>query len=425
MTKYLFLFLLVFPFLSSKGQKSGKNPSNTDTLLLKNLMEAHRAQFGSLLADTQHLEIQILYTQINRDKMNKPHFTSFSYHLRPENYFYPASTVKLPLTALALEKIERLKKKGMDRNTPMFIGAVGPRQSPEKRDSSAENLVPSIAQFIKKIYLVSDNDAFNRLYEFLGPDSINGQLHKKGFPSARIIHRLSVGDDSLSARMLNPIDFVQNKDTLYHIPLRMAGPPSASPYIHTKKGLGYMVYHGKDSNLVHQPFDFTQKNGISLIDEQNMLKSILFPEKNGKGFHLNASDRDFLLHYMSMYPRESRFPTYPQDHYPDNYGKYILYGSELPVSIPPGIRIFNKIGQAYGYLIENAYVVDFNNHIEFLISAVINTNTDQIYNDDQYAYTTIGYPFFRNLGTYLLEMERARKKDYLPDLKEFTLRYPE
>ncbi len=52
--------------------------------------------------------------------------------------------------------------------------------------------------------------------------------------------------------------------------------------------------------------------------------------------------------------------------------------------IPDNLRIFNKVGEAYGYLIDNAYIVDFRNNVEFVLSAVIATNTDQVYNDNAY-----------------------------------------
>ena len=51
---------------------------------------------------------------------------------------------------------------------------------------------PTIAHYIKKILLVSDNDAFNRLYEFLGQEYINNTLHKMGYEDVQIIHRLEI-----------------------------------------------------------------------------------------------------------------------------------------------------------------------------------------------------------------------------------------
>jgi hypothetical protein len=63
--------------------------------------------------------------------------------------------------------------------------------------------------------------------------------------------------------------------------------------------------------------------------------------------------------------------------------------------IPKNIRIFNKVGDAYGYLIDNAYIVDFENKVEFMLAAVINVNTDGVYNDGVYAYDSLGFPFFK------------------------------
>ncbi|MFN8342771.1 MAG: hypothetical protein U0V64_13975 [Cyclobacteriaceae bacterium] len=85
--------------------------------------------------------------------------------------------------------------------------------------------------------------------------------------------------------------------------------------------------------------------------------------------------------------------------------------------------IFNKVGDAYGYLIDNAYVVDFDNQVEFLLSAVILCNEDGIYNDSQYEYEERGFPFMRELGQMVYRYERDRKRKYKPDLSAFRFDY--
>ena len=417
------LAFLNSPILGQKIHSSFTHPK-MDTLWIKNLFRAHKSEFGSILADTQKLEVQIIYTQINRDKNNHPHFKRFSYQLNPRNYFYPASTVKLPLTALALEAIQKLRDFGLRAGSHMHTDSAFRKEIRQYQDTSSINHEPSLAQYIREILLVSDNNAYNRLYEFLGPDYINKALHQKGFPSAQIIHRLEVGDDSIQARTLNPIQFLNRDDSLLKFPLRLNSKPQLGYFYNTLKGKGYFQYHGNDSLLVLKPFNFRGKNGISLEDEQNILMSIVFPGYSPTiGFQLTDENRKFLLKYMSMFPRESHHPYYPASKYPDNYGKYILYGSDSALQIPKSIRIFNKIGQAYGYLIDNAYVVDFSKKIEFIVSVVINTNIDQIYNDNKYAYSTLGYPFMRNLGKYLYESELKRKRTYIPNLEEFKMDY--
>ena len=82
-----------------------------DTIFLKNLIESHPELFNHVLNHPTHNEVQILYTQIDRDKNNVPHFKSYSYRLNANHYFYPASTVKLPTAIFALEKLNRVEYK--------------------------------------------------------------------------------------------------------------------------------------------------------------------------------------------------------------------------------------------------------------------------------------------------------------------------
>ena len=66
--------------------------------------------------------------------------------------------------------------------------------------------------------------------------------------------------------------------------------------------------------------------------------------------------------------------------------------------MPDNIRIFNKIGDAYGFMIDNAYVVDFENNVEFLLAAVLLVNENEMFNDDKYEYEEVGFPFMKRLG---------------------------
>jgi hypothetical protein len=52
---------------------------------------------------------------------------------------------------------------------PCSLTAVMKRQVKLYADTSSQNKLPSIAQFIRKAFLVSDNDAYNRMYQFRRP----------------------------------------------------------------------------------------------------------------------------------------------------------------------------------------------------------------------------------------------------------------
>jgi hypothetical protein len=99
-----------------------------------------------------------------------------------------------------------------------------------------------------------------------------------------------------------------------------------------------------------------------------------------------------------------------------------MYGSEKG-TLPGNIRIFNKIGDAYGFLNDIAYIADFENKIEFMLSCTILCNTDGIFNDDKYDYETIGFPFMKNLGQVIYNYERQRTRKHRPDLSRFLIDY--
>ena len=155
---------------------------------LQELLTNNQQNFGDLLDRPEHYETQIIYTQIDRDTANVPSFTSFEYGVNTNQYFYPASTVKFPTALVALEKLNQLKIIGLDADTPMRTGAGSPPQTKAFVDATAKNLLPSIAHYIKKIFLVSDNDAYNRLYEFVGQEQLNETLWRKGFTAVSYTH---------------------------------------------------------------------------------------------------------------------------------------------------------------------------------------------------------------------------------------------
>jgi hypothetical protein len=121
---------------------------------------------------------------------------------------------------------------------------------------------------------------------------------------------------------------------------------------------------------------------------------------------------------MSMKPGDSRFPRYDSS-YNGAYSKFLLYGGKG--DIDPSIRIFNKEGDAYGFLTDVAYVVDFKNNIEFFLSATIYCNSDEIFNDDRYDYEAVGLPFMKNLGQAIYQYELQRKRNRIPDLSTFQM----
>ena len=392
--------------------------TKTDAFL-ENLLKQNPQYFDSILKYRKEWNVQIIYTQIDRSSNNTPKLKTYYFNVNPNQYFYPASTVKLPTAILALQKLNELKDKSIDKNTTMITESAYSGQTAVYNDPTTPDGRPTIASYIKKIFLVSDNDAMNRLYEFLGQEYLNDQLHKKGYSNVQILHRLQIALSEDENRHTNPVKFLgENNTILYQQPLTF----NKTKYALRNDSLGKSFYKG--DQLINTPMNFSGKNKIALEDLHNILRSIIFPNSvaPAQRFNLTPDDYNFLYKYMSQFPPETTFPPYDSANYQDAYGKFLLYGAQKG-ELPKNVRIFNKIGDAYGHMLDVAYVADFDKNIEFFLSAEIYCNKDNIMNDDKYDYETIGYPFMKNLGKVMYDFELNRKRQHTPDLSSFKMIY--
>ncbi|HMK03945.1 MAG TPA: serine hydrolase [Ferruginibacter sp.] len=429
-----FLTGLAFVYASTtagKGQFRGNRPValattlTTDTVktddFLEALLKQHPAYFDSILRNRRDLNVQVIYTQVNRGANGIADLKHHYFNMDAARYFYPASTVKLPISLLALQRLNELKDKGIDRNTTLLHEAAYSGQTEVYNDPTTINGKPTIAHYIKKILMVSDNDAYNRLYEFLGQEYINNELHKKGYADAQVLHRLDIFLTEEENRRTNPLKFLDsNNKVLYS----QAEQRNNAKYAQRTDSMGLGYY--KAGKLVNGAMDFSKKNRISLGDLHNMLVGIVFPNKvrSNQRFNLTEDDRQFVLKYMSQYPTESDYPPYAADtaNYWPAYCKFLLFGREKG-NLPENIRIFNKVGDAYGHMIDVAYVVDFKNQIEFFVSAAIYCNSDGILNDDKYDYERLGRPFMKHLGEVIYDYELKRPYKNRPDLSALIFKY--
>lgn len=391
----------------------------TDSLMTSLLSHAGPVA-EKVLARPDFYRVQIIYTQIERDAQNRPHFQHHYFHYDPQLYFNPASMVKMPLAFLSLEKLNQLQQKGVNKYTTLQIDSSQPWQRPYYTDTTAASGKPSVAHFIKKIFLISDNDAYNRLYQFVGQQQIHRQLHQKGYNSA-VIPRQFLGLSAEQNRHTNAMRFVNEQGkTLYYQPAQY----NSDAFDFSQKielGKGYL---NRNDSLINEPFDFSWHNNISLDYFQQMLQSVMFPESvpARQRFQLTKNDYHFLRYWMSAYPSESDDPKYDTSKFFDSYVKFFFYDSSKR-TMPAGVRVFNKVGWAYGFLTDVSYVADFKNKVEYMLSATIYVNSDGILNDDKYDVDDIGLPFMYQIGQAIYQHELRRPRKNAPNLKAFQLTY--
>lgn len=406
------LLILLFPAILSAQVKN-------DALLNNILAGSPDSLLQAVLSQPDTYRYQIIYTSINRDKNNKPSFKNYYLNVDAHRYFNPASVVKMPLAFLSLEKLNTMHVPGVNKFTAMQFDSGYSGQTIMHVDSTAENVLPSIAQFIRKAFLISDNDAYNRMYEFTGQQTINRRLHGMGYPEIRITRRF-MRMNSDENRHTNPIRFIKEDGALIY---KQAIQYNKDSFDFSRVYKMGNAHYNADDSLIPAPIDFTKANNFPLEDMQQLLQSVIFPNSvpATKRFNLSKDDYKFLYRFLSQYPSETNFPKYDTSEYYDSYVKFFFRNSSH--SMPNGVRVFNKVGWAYGCLTDVSYVADFKNKVEFMLAITIYVNSDGILNDNKYDYETIGWPFLYKAGQTIYNYELKRKRKYSPDLSAFKMEY--
>lgn len=360
-----------------------------------------------IVAKKDNYHVQIIYTELNY-KNGKPDFKDYYFNTRTDNYFYCASLVKLPLSILAYKKLNEI---GVPANSIMYTDSSRLCQRKVKSDTSAASGYPSIEHYVKKMFLTSDNEAYSRTYEFLGVDYIHQNLKNRGYPEIRIINRYDGNCAGADHYITNPIRFVDNTGKLLYSQTEQIGMVKFDkPISNAHVGIAYYNTNNKKVNTAK---DFGSMNYLPLTNCLQILKDLIYRPASDNG--LKEDQKAFFIQYLSALPRQSTYPKYDPKVYYDSYKKYFIYGDSKKSIGDSAIIITNIVGQSYGFMSDCARIKDEKHGVEFMLSAVIYANEDEIINDGKYDYKTIALPFLAELGRQFYNYELRRK---LPTQKQ-------
>lgn len=377
MKNLLLLIIIVSFFISCTSEKSYNNA-------LDAALQSDNPKVRRVMDSLEQYELQILYTQVSRAG-DSVVLKDFDFQLNTEKYYYPASSVKFPVAVLAMEKLNKDGRYSIDT----------------KFRIEGDSLITTVRDEVRKLFAVSDNAAYNRLFEFLGQDQINASLKAKGVSPVRISHRVSIPNSGKT--VTNRVIFLNESEEEIVSDSIVSDTLQSLKLDAIIKGVGYTV----GDSLVKEPFSFELKNYYPVVAQHAVLKRVMFPESFPKSERFNLSDdqRAYLLKSMSSLPAEAGYDSVS---YWDGYSKFFMYG-DTKEAIPDHIKIYNKIGQAYGTLTDCAYIQDETNGIEFMITATLLVNKNQIFNDGNYEYDEVGLPFLAALGQEIYAWELANR----------------
>lgn len=351
-------------------------------------------KFDLVLSDPAKYRLQIVISEI--DVASK---TAVTHGYRVDDEFsFAASAIKVFASIAALRKLQTLGAPGLSLATP--FGACGREETtcgPDRDRTNLDSQKVTLGHEIRKMHLVSNNRAFNRLYDFVGHREINEDAWALGFGSLRIRHRM--GQTYTLGKTSPRLQFGEEGKPILTVPRRKSDlelEPTKLPGVLV--GVARIDRH--DQRL-EEPRDFGNKNYVSTRDLHRVILSVAAPWLPGlPDLELADENRAFLLAAMTQDPLRSDNPRYTAQRYSGRRYKLMSVGIERVLPLDR-IRYVNKPGKAYGFHVENAYVEDTKTGRAFAITAAIYVNENDVINDDHYEYDLISRPFFKDLGETL------------------------
>ena len=386
------------------GCQSAGTALSSNSRLIHELLEADPARFGAVLAQADDLRLKIELAVVTEGPDGAPTLERHSFDAGPE-YFYPASTVKTCAAiaaALRLREIERSTQPAvaLGLSTPLRFLPLFSDEVVEELDAThLDGGKITLGHAMRKVFLVSDNEAFNFLYEFAGNAYLNEAMESAGLASTRIFHRLSEFRSAEDQLRTPQVELLGVGGTVASLPER------SDDAIGSNAGMtGVMVgeaYYAAGER-VDAPMSFAEKNYMALRDLQDLHIMLLRPDVHipgrpqGAGFALDKADREFMRAAMAETPGASRDPVYPRAEYSDDYSKFLAPGA-WRVLPRERLVIRDKVGRAYGFSTTNSEVVDEDTGGTYFLTATLYTNPNATLNDDDYAYP-VADQFFEDLG---------------------------
>ena len=341
-----------------------------------------------IIKDKEDYEIQVMLTKINHDN-TKIDFQNYQYQHDENQYFYPASTIKLPIVVLTLKKINELRSKGSDitLKSKIILNNVDNYSNFKLQDS-----ITSFQNLIADIFLVSDNSASNILIDFIGYNYFNDEMQNAGFDRTYLNHKF------------NPDPYVNSTWQISDLDNNMISSINDNQKIikadDKTNGLDKGERRYFNGEILDESLNFSEKNRFSITDMHNLIKYIFYPEifDMANTFNLNVEDYDFIRYWMSRFTYEDIGEKFIGDEkFFETYNKFFIHGDEQSVSNEQ-IRVYNKIGQAYGTSIDNGLIKNYQNNVEFILTSTIYTNKNKVINDNLYEYDDIAEPFLAKLS---------------------------
>ena len=341
---------------------------------------------------------------------------------------YPASCVKVAAAALALRRLAALRALADAPELSVRTGLVFHRRRPG--EAGAGEAAVNLGLLLRRVFLVSDNEAHNLLLDFAGRARANASLARAGV-DVRLRGSLGAGRGPPRCPARSVEVLAPSGPFSVRLDDGAAGDGGAGgrgPPAPWSLGSSHVTAAGA---LVREPLPMAGKSSATLLALQDLLVLLLRPTlaDAGEEWLLDGCERPeggggpggaARAAALGLEPRDLAFlsgamaetcpgsPPLPEaEGRPEDHNKFFLRG--LRAALGPNVTVRNKLGQAYGFSLDNAHVVwedGPRGPVEFFLAACVYTNANETLNDDAYEYEDLGEPLLEDIARAAGEVVR-------------------
>ncbi len=382
--------------------------------ILQNVLDSLENKYPKVIENPEKYRFKIVFTEIKRTK-EKVSLETVGFRMEEKEYLYPASVVKLPTILIALEeynKIHKIRSRVTYETLIKFNKEKGcmPTAFSVKVGNKLEYY--SLDLFTKQMLGISDNDAYNRMYDFVGQQQLNRRLKELNFQNGKIIRKFVLNCSLDQNRISDSYVFLGRRNEWLYNRRGITNPDTILTDSTYKIG---KAYEGLDKKIVPRPFDFSRQNNLELVDLHKTLNGVVFPKSEfAHTFNITEEQRKYVLQNMGKYPAEFTLDFNPKD-FPATYKKYLFFGKDTNTTYTNDslsrFRSFNVVGLSFGCAIDAAYIVDLETGKEFVLSVGVYTNEDEVINDAKYDYESVAYPLMKDIGRLIMNQLPENKEN--------------
>ncbi|NQW62024.1 MAG: serine hydrolase [Deltaproteobacteria bacterium] len=312
-------------------------------------------------------------------------------------YLYPASAIKIVPAIAVLSHWSEGRAGTPPLDAPLLF-------SDKQADDAFGHTLrvggyrpQSLADHLEAMLVESSNGSFNALYELAGPVAQNEPFHRGGFPSVRVIHRLSGYNlpKELAAYMPS-VAWMRGGERVVWLPERSVASLPASSIRLPREEIGAGYLEANSGLRVDAPMPFGMKNGVTLADLQRLLVALFheLPETDAARLPPLSDESTSLMLSLMRGPLSEKDGVSAES-------REARFKPMLPGLLELGIErsqidYTNKAGRAYGFHLDNARI-RIGDQVAYVTVGML-ANSDGVFNDDRYDYDALSFPALRAVG---------------------------